>query len=360
MKKILFICPYPENVAPSQRLKFEQYYESMRQKGYRVDTRSFMSDKFWKIVYLKGRYFKKMIYTISGYLRRSADIFKLSGYDIIYIHLWVTPFGPPFFEWIYRLFAKKIIYDIDDLIYLKNVKSRSNPIAGWIKGRRKPVYLMKVADHVITCTPYLDEFVRNYNLHTTDISSTVDTDQYVPRIDYSKKDKLTIGWSGSHSTSKYLHLLDPVFRELSRTLSFKLLVMGDEHFSIDGIEVEAIPWKEEYEIETIRRFDIGVYPLPDEEWVLGKSGLKAIQYMAMGIPTIATAIGANFRVIENGVSGYLVKTEKEWIEKISLLNENADIRAQIGRAASKRVLELFSIRANAGKYLDVLEKTEQG
>jgi len=359
MKKILFVCPYPENVAPSQRLKFEQYYDIFRESGYRIDTASFISRKFWKIVYKKGRYFQKAFFTVSGYWRRIIWFFRLPGYDIVYIHLWVTPFGPPFFEWLYRKISKKVVYDIDDLIYLKNVKSKSNSAVNIIKGRRKPVYLMKAADHVITCTPYLDEFVRQYNLNTTDISSTVDTDRYVPRDDYSKRDKLTIGWSGSHSTSKYLHLLDTVFRELSQTVSFKLLVMGDENFSIDGIEVEAIPWKEECEIDTIRRFDIGVYPLPDEEWVLGKSGLKAIQYMALGIPTIATAIGANFRVIENGVSGYLVNNEEEWLEKIRLLSEDEVIRAQIGRSASRRVLELFSIKANAAKYLDVLKKMEQ-
>ena len=81
--------------------------------------------------------------------------------------------------------------------------------------------------------------------------------------------------------------------------------MGDENFKIDGVEVEAIPWKESYEIEVIKKFDIGLYPLPDEPWVYGKSGLKALQYMAAGVPTIATAIGTNFRIIENGVDGFL-------------------------------------------------------
>jgi glycosyltransferase involved in cell wall biosynthesis len=357
MKRILVLCPYPKDVAPSQRLKFEQYYESFREAGYEVVVSPFISYKFWKIIYRRGELLHKVFYTITGYGRRIADLFSIWSYDVIYVHLWVTPLGPPLFERMVRLFAKKIIFDIDDLVYLKDIKSKANPLISKLKGAQKPLYMMRVSDHVITCTPYLDSFVRKLNPRTTDISSTVDTDRYKPRQDYKiREEKVVLGWSGSLSTSKYLHLLDNVFKTLKRKVDFKLLVIGDKDFKMDGIDVEAHAWSKEIELPTISRFDIGLYPLPDEEWVYGKSGLKAIQYMAMGIPTVATAIGTNFRVIENNYDGFLVNNETEWVECLDSLIKDEGIRKRIGLKSAVTVEQKFSIRANKDKYLSIIRE----
>jgi glycosyltransferase involved in cell wall biosynthesis len=214
---------------------------------------------------------------------------------------------------------------------------------------------MKQANHVITCTPYLDKFVRKLNAHTTDISSTINTEVYIPKTDYSIKEKFTIGWSGSHSTSKYLHLLDDVFRQLSKEFDFKLLVIGDVSFSLPGVEVEVLPWIEETEVAMISRFDIGLYPLPDEEWVLGKSGLKALQYMALGIPTIATAIGTIFRIINDGQNGFLVNTDEEWQVQIRKLRNNQLLREEMGRQGAMTVNAEYSVEANKKKYTAIAD-----
>jgi L-malate glycosyltransferase len=121
------------------------------------------------------------------------------------------------------------------------------------------------------------------------------------------------------------------------------------------VEVEALQWKEEYEIEVISQFDIGVYPLPDEEWVLGKSGLKALQYMALGIPTIATAIGTIHRIIEDGKNGFLVHTKEEWKQQIIALMTDERLRQEIGSKAAKTVEQFYSIRSNKDKYLGILD-----
>lgn len=355
-KRILFVCPYPENVAPSQRLKFEQYYPYFREAGYEVKTTAFISESFWKIIYKKGNFAGKAWYSFTGYVRRIFTLLTIRRYDVVYIHLWVTPFGPPVFEWLYTRLSRKVVYDIDDLVYLGNVKSRAHPLVTLIKGRKKPLFLMRAADHVVTCTPYLDEFVRKFNPYTTDISSTINTELYRPKGDYSVKDTFVIGWSGSHSTAKYLHLLDKVFQDLARTHSFRLLVMGDPGFQLEGVEVEALPWKESYEVDVISRFDAGVYPLPDEEWVLGKSGLKALQYMAAGVPTVATAIGTIFRIIEPGENGFLVRNPEEWKIALSRLMQDADLRRKMGEKARRTVEEGYSLHATKGVYLAILDR----
>jgi glycosyltransferase involved in cell wall biosynthesis len=354
-KKILVICPHPVGYAPGQRLKYEQYFDSFKQAGYEVTVSPFMSESFQKIVYQKGKYLQKAFWTIAGYATRVRDLFRIKRYDIVYVFLWVAPFAPPVFEKLARRLARKLVYDIDDLVFL-NPPSSSNPFVHYLRSPLNHISLMKSADHVITCTPYLDQFVRKYNKNTTDISSTINTDLYRPKTDYSVKDKFVIGWSGSHSTSKYLHLLDDVFINLAKEYKFKLVVMGDPRFSLPGVDVEAIPWNEAYETEVISKFDIGVYPLPNEEWVLGKSGLKALQYMALGIPTIATSIGTIHRIIENGQNGFLVNSMEEWKAKIETLLNNEGLRKEIGGKAAATVEESYSIRANKQTYLNILDQ----
>ena len=174
-KKILVLCPHPENVAPGQRLKYEQYFDYFRENDVEVEVSPFMTVPFWNIVYKKGFFLQKVFWTIVGYCKRMWDLLRLRRYDCVYVFLWVTPFGTTFFERVVSMLSKKMIYDIDDLVFLKP-KSNANPSVRLFKSGQKPIYLMKKADHVITCTPYLDEFVRKYNTKTTDISSTINTD----------------------------------------------------------------------------------------------------------------------------------------------------------------------------------------
>ena len=215
---------------------------------------------------------------------------------------------------------------------------------------------MKTSNHVVTCTPHLDAFVRKYNSNTTDISSTINTETYQPVNTYENDDVLTIGWSGSHSTSKYVYLLKEVLLDVYKKHKFKLLVIGDLSFHIDGLDCEAIHWIEDSEVRDLQRIDIGIYPLPNEEWVLGKSGLKALQYMALGIPTIASAIGANYRVIEHGVSGTLVDSDESWKKSLENYILNPSLRRDHGLKARERVESLYSVRANESIYLEVIEQ----
>ena len=355
-KKILIICPNPEGYVPGQRLKYEQYFENWRENDYNITIKPFISESFQKIVYKNNHLALKFYHTILGYVSRINILTQLRQYDIVYIFLWVTPFGFPLFEMLYCAIAKRVIYDIDDLVYTTNKK------APWysklFKTKYKPIYLMKKAEHVITCTPYLDEFVRKYNSFTTDISSTVDTAKKYKCVNLYSNDKpLTIGWSGSHSTIRYFVTIKNVLVAIQKKYpDIKIMVMGGSNIQIPDLKVESTEWSEEKEMATLQSFDIGIYPLPNEQWVYGKSGLKAIQYMALGIPTIATAIGTNFRVIENGTSGYLVNSEEEWIERLTLLIENPTLRKKIGTAGRLKVEEFFSVDANKHKYLDAFNE----
>lgn len=353
-RKILFLSPYPFDKAPSQRLKYEQYYRIFEKEGYLITTSSFMDEELWSVIYKKGFFIQKVLGFIKGYYRRIKDFFRLRQFDLVYIHLWVTPIGGSFFERLFAKCSKRMVFDIDDMVFLGH-SSEANIKLSFLKGKSKPMILMKKADHVITCTPKLDEFVRQFNQNTTDISSTINTDLYVPKSDYHLSSPIIIGWSGSHSTSKYLHLLSDVFLRLQQRFQFVLKVIGDADFKIESIDVQALEWIAKHEVEELKTFDIGVYPLPDEEWVYGKSGLKALQYMSLGIPTVATNIGANKRIIKNGENGFLVQTEEEWIESISNLVDDKILRRKISSNAIQTVQNNFSVQANKNKYLYIFK-----
>ena len=357
--KILVVCPYPMDVAAAQRLKYEQYFPAFKKAGYELTVEPFFDMKAYSILYQEGKFITKAYYTVCAYLRRIKLLFRIRKYDLTYNFLWVSPFGPPLFEALVRKLSKRLIYDIDDMVFLGHA-SRVNKWIKRLKGKGKMIYMMKHADHVITCTPYLDEFVRKYNNKTTDISSTVDTIGYIQRENISWKEIPTIGWSGSHSTSKYLKLLEPVFIRLKeeRGIDFRVLVIGDEEFRFDSekISFESIPWKLETEVEDLRKIDIGVYPLVNEAWIYGKSGLKAIQYMAIGIPTVASSWGTINRIIKHGENGFLAATDDDWLDcLVKLINEN-NIREQFRVKGRKTIEDHYSIIANEPVYLKIVDE----
>ncbi|MFM7129879.1 MAG: glycosyltransferase family 4 protein [bacterium] len=166
---------------------------------------------------------------------------------------------------------------------------------------------------------------------------------------------IVLGWSGSHSTEDYLHLLKDVLKKVSELRNVQLIVIGSGQFQMEGINTESIEWNERTEVQDLQRIDIGLYPLPESPWIYGKSGLKALQYMALGIPTIATAIGANYRVIEDGKSGLLVKNDDEWVQAILDLIDHPEKRQALGIEGRKRVEKYFSVKANQDHYLMIFD-----
>ena len=354
-KKILFLSPYPFGKAASQRLKYEQYFSHLEANGFVLETSSFVDLDFWEIIYKPGFILRKFTGTLRGYIRRFFDLFRLSQYDIIYIHLWATPLGPPLFEWIIRKLSKKIVYDIDDMIY-KSEGSAMNNLVHMLKGKNKSIALMKYADHVITCTPDLNEFARQFCAHCTDISSTLDTERMFPVNSYSNEKPPVIGWTGTHSTVPYLYLLTSAFQQLAKERTFKLRVIGNFKFHMEGVDYEYLDWSKEEEAKQLQGMDIGVYPLPTDAWVMGKSGLKALTYMTFALPVVATNVGAAInRVITDNVNGFLVKSEEEWIEKLKYLIDHPDERARLGKNARQTVLDNFSVEANKPVYLRILK-----
>jgi L-malate glycosyltransferase len=356
-KTIAVICPYPQGVAAGQRLKYEQYFDHWRKNGYEITVSSFMEMDMWSIVYTRGNYLAKFFGTLRGYFCRLSDIFTIGKSDIVYVFLWVTPLGSSFFERILRFLSKRLVYDIEDNILIEQ-GNKINPLAKIFKSSDKTTYLLKNADHVITSSPFLNEDCLKINRKKacTYISSSINTDLFLPANSYRNDRQVTIGWTGTFSSKNYLDLLRNVFLELKNRCDFKLRVIGNFQYELPEVDLEVIQWTKEKEVEDLQGVDIGVYPLTQDKWVLGKSGLKAIQYMAFGLPVVATNIGTTPLLINHLENGWLVKTDEEWVEALVTLINNPDLRRQLGEQARKTVLENYSKHVVKLQYLSILNQ----
>jgi glycosyltransferase involved in cell wall biosynthesis len=356
-KKVLILCPSPRGTAATQRLKYEQYLDLLEKEGYEFTISSFQTNRFWNIVYKPGRTAEKIWWTAIGYLQRIGDLLRAPFYDAVFVNLWVTPLGFPFFERLLFFFNKNIIYDIDDMLFLDKKQQGKISFIQRLKGRKKPFILMKHSSYVIVCTPKLEEIANAINKKgkAIDISSTFDTDRFTPVNEYKQKEVTTIGWTGTHSTIPFLETLQPVLAEVNKLRKVRLLVIANKEYRMKDVPTDFIPWNPDTEVQDLHQFDIGLYPIPANEWSLGKSSLKALTYMAIAIPFVATAYGTNYRIMQQGVQGFMALSEEEWRDSIIRLIDDAELRKKMGRAGRKTVEDLYSVKANFSKYLQVFK-----
>lgn len=357
-KKILVLCPSPFGTAAAQRLKYEQYFLGLEENGFSFTVSNFQTKRFWKIIHKPGRYAEKIFWTCVGYFRRTYDLLRAPFYDAVFITIWGTPLGPPLYEYLIRFCNSKLIYDLDDMMFINDFDHIKQNFFQKLKGNKKPLVLMKHARYVIVCTPKLKEIAMKLNRgkNVVDISSTFNVARFKPAAQSPNKDVITIGWTGTHSTLPFLESLQPVLASVHKKRKIKLLVIANKEYEMKDVQTEFVFWKEETEIEDLQKIDIGLYPIPMNEWSLGKSSLKALTYMAIGIPFVATAYGTNFRIMEDGVQGYMASHAEEWEEKLITLIDNNDLRKKMGGEGRKRVIERYSIEANLSNYLMVFKK----
>jgi glycosyltransferase involved in cell wall biosynthesis len=356
--------PLPRGSGRGQRLKYEQYFDDWRSAGYDIDVSPFMDMALWKVVYESGHYPEKVLGTLRGHLRRMRDVFRIHRYDVVYVTMWVTPLGSSVFERLTRLLAKSLIFDVEDNILIEQgipKEEDPNRRLRWLKGRGKARFLIRRADHVITSSPFLNDFCLaiNERRQCTYISSSVDADRFLPANRFTNDGVVTVGWTGTYSSKVYLDMLRGVFRELAQRVPFRLKVIGNFDYELDGVDLEVVRWTSEREVQDLQTFDIGVYPLPIDDWVLGKSGLKAIQYMMFGLPAVATNVGTTPMIIDHDVNGILVESDSDWLNALERLIRDPALRKRLGDAARIKAEQNYSTRAVASMYRKVLATLEE-
>jgi len=349
---ILFILPYPID-AGSTRQRVLQFFPYLEKNSIRCYARSFVSSDFYKIIYRPGKIYQKMIYTLKSVKSRIKDLNDLINYNVVFIQKEASPFGTTFIE--RGMSTKKpIVYDFDDAVYLKNPSQKSAyPI---LRNPSKTATIIKLSTNVIAGNQYLADYARKYNSNVHIIPTCIDTDYYKPVCGEQEKKKIVIGWIGSHSTISYLFDIKDVLRAVSKKHNCVFKIVADLSIDLD-LRADFKQWRLDEECNDLRTFDIGIMPVPDNEWTRAKCGYKIIQYMAVGKPVVASPVGANKEIINDGENGFLAENESDWIAKLTALIENSTLRRKFGMAGRRTVEEKFSLKTNAPKLLEILLKS---
>lgn len=360
-KSILVICPFPLDIAPAQRLKYEQYFGHWRASGYSVTVSPFMSRRLFDVAWTKGHLGTKILGTLAGTLRRWGDYLRIRRFDLVYVFLWVTPLGPSWSERIVRRLARALVYDIDDNVHIGHKldpRINPNPLLRFLKGRGKANYMLRVADYVIASSPFLEASARELNRagRAVYITSSVDVHHFRPRRRRPDNPKFVIGWTGTFSSQTLVEDLAPMLRRLRETHDFEFRVVGNFDFTMEGTNLKVVRFDKAREIEDLDHFDIGVYPLTDDPFMYGKSGLKAIVYMAMGIPVVASAVGTTPLLYEHGEIGFMVRNDEDWLAALKTLMDEPELRARMGETARRVAVEHYSREAVRQQYLAVLDE----
>lgn len=352
-KKIYFIVPYPHQEAPSQRFRFEQYFDFLEANDFEIEIYPFINQSTWKTLYGEGKVFKKAWGILMSFVRRFALLFKLHKADFIFIHREAAHIGPPIFEWIIaKVLRRKYVYDFDDAIWLPNY-SESNAKFHRLKAYWKVRYCMKWASQITAGNAYLADYARQFNTNVQIVPTTIDTVNHHNIMTNHQSHELTIGWTGTHTTMHYLDELVPVLKRLEQKYAFTFLVISNQSNDYDLKSLKFVKWNKETEIEDLAKINIGVMPLKKDIWSEGKCGFKGLQYMALEIPTIMSPVGVNSTIVQNGINGFLVETEEEWYEVLEKLILDRSLRIQIGKAGKRRIEEAYSVLANQEKYLNL-------
>jgi glycosyltransferase involved in cell wall biosynthesis len=356
MPRILFIAAHRPNRSPSQRYRFEQYFEYFREKGYTCDLSWLLSDKDDKGLYNPGVNGHKLYIFLKSVFIRSRDTFRASSYDIVFVQREAFMTGSVFFEKMMSRSSACFIYDFDDAIWHLDV-SAANRKLSWLKKPEKTSELIEMADMVIAGNAYLANYAKQYNARVCTIPTTIDTCVFKPQKEKSPSEVICIGWSGSLTTIKHFEFAIPFLRKLKKKygkrISFK--VMGDETYVNEELDIQGIKWAPDREVSELASFDIGIMPLPDDEWVKGKCGLKGLSYMSLEVPTVMSDVGVNPEIIQDGKNGFLASSEEQWISKISFLIDSPELRLKMGKAGRETVVERYSVLSQRDEYIRIFD-----
>jgi len=286
-----------------------------------------------------------------GFFKKLKLFKSVNEYDILFIQR--KRFPVLWLKYI-RKNARRIVYDFDDSVMYRNSKAanpKSNTRVKMFKN------MVNASDYVIAGNEYLQKNTTPFTHNVTIIPSPIDMSLY-PLKKYSEKnDNITLGWIGATGSIHYLEKMKPVFEALGKKYEdLRLKIICNVFFDCDNITVEKKLWSEQEEVADIQSFDIGLMPLMDDPWSHGKCGLKILQCLATGVPVVCSSAGVNKEIVKNGVHGFWANTREEWIEKLEILINDPDRRERMGMEGRKRVIEHYSLEANAPRMLKIFQQ----
>jgi glycosyltransferase involved in cell wall biosynthesis len=343
--KILLLAKYSRKGA-STRLRSLQYLPFLETDGFQITVTSLFDDQYLDQLYRKGE--RAPLRMVMLYLRRLFVLLSAFRYDLIWIEKEIFPYMPAFAERVLHWLGKRYVVDYDDAIF-HNYDLSGNPILRRVLGRKIDV-VMRHASCVVAGNDYLASRAQAAGAVRVELVPTVvDATRYSSKAS-SLAARPVMGWIGSPSTQRYVVDIAQTLTSLCQKHDARLLLVGASAniaTEFPGLDVEVVPWSEASEAELIAQMDIGIMPLPDGPWEKGKCGYKLIQYMACGIPVIASPVGVNVDIVGASQCGLLAANAAEWEAALAKLLESPAQRLQLGRAGRQAVENWYSLSVQA-------------
>lgn len=356
--KILMLTKYGR-LGASSRMRSYQYLPWFERAGFEIDLRPLLSDRMLQTRYAQGGHSKFSL--LRAYGARLNALLARGKFDLLWIEKEALPWLPVWLE-IALLQGVPYVLDYDDAIFHNYDQHRIVAVRR-LFGRRLDSIMARAA-LVVGGNNYLAQRARDAGATWVEVLPTViDLRRYFPKERDFKKHSASffrIVWIGSPSTVQYLQILEPVLRSLAERYSFVLRIIGGGRVDFRGVQIESVVWEESTEAENIGECDIGIMPLKDSPWELGKCGYKLIQYMASGLPVVASDVGVNSEIVKDGECGFVVGSNSEWYIALSKLLENSSLRMQMGSAGRQRVEKLYCVQKTGPQLVDLLNRAAIG
>jgi glycosyltransferase involved in cell wall biosynthesis len=359
---VLGLCSYPVEAAAT-RYRLTQYIEPLKNKGINLAVQPFLDSGQFKNFYKNKNFLPKAASLIFPFLRRTIDSLSAGKYDLLFVQREAMFFGPGLFERLYQKIGKlPMILDLDDATYIKYVSPTYGKLGSSLKFFGKTDNLIKRSEAVVCGNRFIAEYVENKGKKTIIVPTVVDTDKFYP---VEKNNEIpVIGWIGTHSTFPSVQALFPVLQDLAKKYDFRLKIVGAgrEKIEIEGVRVENLEWNLEREIDDFQSLDIGLYPLAtsgsaSREWLVGKSGFKAIQYMSVGVPYVVTPIGVCKEIGVEGETHFAALDKEQWLAALEKLLQSGERRKSMGDSGRNHALENYTVPQQTEKVASVFRET---
>lgn len=349
MIKLLMLPRYGP-LGASSRLRSLQYVPLLQGAGFQVDVMPLLSDS-----YVAGLYAGKIsaMGVALSYCRRLIKLLKSRRYDLLWAEKELFPWLPAAFD--LSLIPKRtaLIVDYDDAVFHRYDEHPSWLVRATLGTKIDAV--MQRANLVTAGNDYLAQRAVNANSRRVEwLPTVVDLGRYSTGKPTKQNGQVVVGWIGSPSTAAYLKIVGPALSRLATLYPLRCVAIGARPDQVAGTPFEALPWTEATEVNLLQQIDIGIMPLPDAPWERGKCGYKLIQYMACGLPVVASPVGVNKQIVVDGHNGFLATTEPEWGSALTSLVVDAALRKRMGTAGRKRVEEVYCLNVQAPRLFAML------
>jgi glycosyltransferase involved in cell wall biosynthesis len=347
--RVLLLSKYGR-LGASSRVRSYQYLPFLAAHGISVDVAPLFPDAYVLGLYA-GR--RPLGGVMKSYLDRVRSLFRARRYDLIWLEYELLPWLPAWVETLLMPRDVPYVVDYDDAVFHRYDRHALGPLSAMLRDKIDAV--MRRAALVIVGNDYLRQHAIAAGAAWVEILPTVVDLRRYAVAEKSGSQTLTIGWIGSPATAPYLAGLGEVLRHVSHQTGFQVVAVGARADQLAGLPVTARPWSETTEVREIQNFDIGIMPLTDGPFERGKCGYKLIQYMACGIPVVASPVGSNVEIVDQGRSGFLAESRKQWVEALGRLCEDATLRKSMGLAGRERVEAEYSLQVAAPRLAEMLE-----